>query len=80
MSKIIELTRDLWTYGCKGDVITVTDDQLENLDKISAQTSETLYKPFTDTAKRVEKAVEGEVVKTDKTPTDTAEATDPKSK
>ncbi|MGO4470341.1 hypothetical protein AB4Y95_00180 [Arthrobacter sp. M-10] len=72
MSKLIELVNDIWTFGCKGDVIRVADEDLDRLDAAVKKLGVQGYKEFKvvttsveDAAKRAENAVEAEVTKVD---------------
>jgi len=68
MSKLIELVNDIWTFGCKGDVIRVADEDLDRLDAAVEKLGVKGYKEFKvvltaaeNAAKRAEKAVEADV-------------------
>lgn len=70
MSKLIELVNDIWTFGCKGDVIRVADEDLDRLDAAVKKAGVQGYKDFKvvtttveDASQRAEKAVEAEVTK-----------------
>jgi hypothetical protein len=72
---IIELVKDVWNYGCKGDVIGVEKEGLAALDALATKLkSEPLYKVVVadaskvasdvkSAAARAEAAVEAEVSK-----------------
>lgn len=69
MSKLIELVNDVWTFGCKGDVLRLAEDELARLEATVKKLGVQGYKVLTEVAKgaesaavRAEKAVEADVV------------------
>jgi hypothetical protein len=67
MSKLIELLNDAYPFGCKGDVVKLTNDELADLEKLGKKLNVgPLYKDFeaVTAAERAAKAVEGETVDT----------------
>lgn len=63
MSKVIELVRDVWTFGCKGDVLNLADEAIERLDRIAQKTETTLYKDYEEVRADVTgNVIDGEVV------------------
>lgn len=70
MAKLIELTKDIWTFGCKGDVIQVAEDRLQDLETRARKLGGEAYKEVKDVvtaADRAAKAAEADVVAAVKT-------------
>jgi colicin import membrane protein len=59
MDKLVELTKDVWEFGCKGDVIKVTADRLKELEKKAAQLGGEAYVEFKKDVAEVGDAVKG---------------------
>ena len=65
MDKLIELTKDVWTFGCKGDVIRLSEERLAALEAEAKKLGESVYveaKAGVAAAARAASAVEADVV------------------
>lgn len=65
MDKLIELTKDVWTFGCKGDLIRVSAERIDALEAAAKKLGESVYvevKEGVSAAERAAAAVEADVV------------------
>lgn len=65
MDTLIKLTKDVWQFGCKGDVIRVSEERLKALEAQATKLGQSVYvqvKEAVTAAERAATAAEADVV------------------